>query len=38
MYREYAELLISEGYAYYAFDTPEELNQMRENQKSSRYS
>jgi glutamyl-tRNA synthetase len=34
VYREYAERLISEGYAYYAFDTPEELNQMRENQKA----
>ncbi|HPH84865.1 MAG TPA: glutamate--tRNA ligase [Ferruginibacter sp.] len=29
MYREYAEKLINDGHAYYAFDTPEELEQMR---------
>ncbi|QRR02380.1 glutamate--tRNA ligase [Dyadobacter sandarakinus] len=29
MYREYAERLISEGKAYYAFDTAEELDAMR---------
>lgn len=34
MYRQYAEQLVKEGYAYYAFDTPEELDQMRENQKA----
>lgn len=28
-YRQYAEQLISAGYAYYAFDTPEELNEKR---------
>ncbi len=28
-YRKYAEKLINEGYAYYAFDTPEELEKMR---------
>ncbi len=30
MYREYADQLIRDGYAYYAFDTPEELDVMRE--------
>ena len=30
MYRQYANQLIKEGHAYYAFDTPEELEQMRE--------
>lgn len=30
MYKLYAEELISEGHAYYAFDTPEELEKMRE--------
>ena len=34
MYRQYAEQLVNDGYAYYAFDTPEELDQMRENQKA----
>ena len=29
MYREYAEKLVFEGKAYYAFDTPEELDAMR---------
>jgi len=28
-YKEYAERLVKEGYAYYAFDTPEELDEMR---------
>lgn len=31
MYREYAERLIASGDAYYAFDTPEELETMRSN-------
>lgn len=31
MYRQYAEQLVEAGYAYYAFDTSEELEQMREN-------
>ncbi len=35
MYRQYAEQLISSGYAYYAFDTPEELEAMRERMKAS---
>ncbi len=34
VYRTYAEKLVSEGYAYYAFDTPEEIEQMRENLKA----
>src|SRR4029078_4703652 len=29
LYRKYAEELVAEGYAYYAFDTPEDLDQMR---------
>jgi len=29
-YRQYAETLVAEGHAYYAFDTPEELESMRE--------
>lgn len=29
MYRQYADQLIASGYAYYAFDTPEELDEMR---------
>ncbi len=29
MYKAYAEELISKGYAYYAFDTPEALNNIR---------
>lgn len=34
MYKNYADLLVSEGYAYYAFDTPEELDQMRKDNKT----
>ena len=33
-YREYAERLVSQGQAYYAFDTPEELEQMRQKHKT----
>lgn len=33
-YRQYAEQLVSQGNAYYAFDTPEELDQMRERLKT----
>ena len=29
IYRQYAEQLLETGYAYYAFDTPEELDQSR---------
>ena len=34
LYRKYAEQLVHDGYAYYAFDTPEELEQMREKYKT----
>lgn len=33
MYREYADALVEKGHAYYAFDTPEELEEMRERMK-----
>jgi glutamyl-tRNA synthetase len=33
-YRQYAEQLVKDGYAYYAFDTREELEIMREDLKS----
>lgn len=33
MYRAYADQLIDAGHAYYAFDTPEELDEMRERLK-----
>ncbi len=35
MYRQYAQQLVDSGYAYYAFDTPEELEEMRERLKKS---
>lgn len=35
IYEKYAEQLIDEGYAYYAFDTPQELDDMRERLKKS---
>jgi glutamyl-tRNA synthetase len=34
IYREYAEQLVRGGHAYYAFDTPEELEAMRERLKN----
>ncbi len=34
LYRKYAEQLIAQGNAYYAFDTPEELEQMRSSLKT----
>ena len=34
IYKKYAHQLIESGHAYYAFDTPEELTEMRENFKS----
>lgn len=34
MYRQYAEQLVKNGNAYYAFDTPEELDEMRSRLKS----
>ena len=33
-YRRYAEQLVQQGYAYYAFDTPEELDAMRNRLRS----
>ncbi len=35
MYREYAEQLVEQDHAYYAFDTTEELDEMRERLKKS---
>jgi len=34
MYAQYAEQLVASGHAYYAFDTPEELEKMREDLKT----
>ncbi len=34
MYRQYAEQLVKDGFAYYAFDTTEELEKMREDLKA----
>ncbi len=34
MYRQYAEQLVKDGHAYYAFDTPEELEKMRQDLKT----
>ncbi len=34
IYRQYAEKLVNDGFAYYAFDTPEELEQMRNDHKT----
>jgi glutamyl-tRNA synthetase len=36
MYKQYADQLITSGHAYYAFDTPEELEAMRERLKAAR--
>lgn len=36
MYKQYAQQLIDAGHAYYAFDTEEELNEMREKLKEAR--
>ena len=33
-YKEYAEELVQKGYAYYAFDTPEEIDTLREKLKA----
>ncbi|RAJ04084.1 glutamyl-tRNA synthetase [Chitinophaga skermanii] len=33
LYRQYAEQLVENGYAYYAFDTPDELEAMRDREK-----
>jgi glutamyl-tRNA synthetase len=34
LYRKYAEQLVNDGFAYYAFDTPEDLEKMRNDCKS----
>lgn len=34
LYKEFAEQLVKDGHAYYAFDTPEEIEAMREKQKT----
>src|SRR6187455_591339 len=34
MYRKYAEQLVKDGHAYYAFDTPEDLEKMRHDFKT----
>jgi glutamyl-tRNA synthetase len=34
IYKQYAQQLLDAGHAYYAFDTPEELEQMRERLKA----
>ncbi len=36
MYKEFSDQLIANGHAYYAFDTPEELEAMRERLKAAR--
>lgn len=35
LYRKYAEQLIETGHAYYAFDTPEEISEMRDRHSKS---
>ncbi|RVU00380.1 glutamate--tRNA ligase [Mucilaginibacter limnophilus] len=37
IYREYAEKLVAQGHAYYAFDTPEELEQKRKDVPNFQY-
>ncbi len=37
IYKQYAEQLVVNGYAYYAFDTPEELNAKREASPNFQY-
>jgi len=37
-YRQYAEQLVADGYAYYAFDTAEELDTQRKRHPNFRYS
>ena len=34
IYRQYAEQLVNDGFAYYAFDTPAELEKMRDEHKT----
>lgn len=35
IYKKHVEMLVESGHAYYAFDTPEELNKMREDLRAS---
>ncbi len=35
-YRQYAEQLVKDGFAYYAFDTPEELDEMRKRMEAAK--
>ena len=37
MYRQYAEQLVRDGWAYYAFDTPDELEQKRKTEANFQY-
>ena len=37
IYRQYAEKLVEQGHAYYAFDTPDELDTMREQNSTFKY-
>jgi glutamyl-tRNA synthetase len=37
LYKQYADRLLNEGNAYYAFDTPEELDGLREDDKTFKY-
>ena len=36
LYKQYADQLVEAGHAYYAFDTPEELDEMRERLKAAK--
>lgn len=36
IYQQYAQQLLDSGYAYYAFDSPEELDEMREKLKATK--
>ena len=36
LYKQYADKLVEAGHAYYAFDTPEELDEMRERLKAAK--
>ncbi len=38
LYKKYAQELVDKGWAYYAFDTPEELDQMRERLRQAKAS
>ncbi len=38
LYRQYADQLVASGHAYYAFDTPEELENMRKEHRKDEYS